>query len=533
MVISNKTKVGRNDPCPCGSGKKFKKCCLNKAEDIAFESDSELRLKIAQLQARQQQIQKQQGLGRTIISMEFQGYRFVAAGSRLYHSKQWKTFHDFLFGYLKLVLGKEWGEHEFKKPFNEQHPILQWYKLASDYMKQQKQADREVNSAPMTGAIFALINLAYNLYLLEHNVKIQERLLGRLKNKDQFQGSLYETYVAAIFIRAGFQLVMEDEDDSKVSHCEFTAIAPKSNEKYSLEAKARQPHKDGVGIGRQLGGALKKNAQHKRVVFIDVNTPNLLSKMPQIIEELQQKETTLKIDNAPAPAAYIFVTNHSYAYDLEGCNFERIGFAQGFKIDDFKVDSKYTSLKEARLVRAKHNDMDVLIKSIREHNEIPVTFDGEIPEFAFDEQAKNRRLLIGNKYTVLDQDRNDVVGVLETATVVEQERVMYGAYRLENGKRIICTVPLTDDELRAYKKYPDTFFGVPLHQGRKANDPLELYDFFYEAYKKSSREKLLSFLKERTDIEELKKLNDEELLVTCCEGWVYSAIKTDQPSSKL
>lgn len=23
-------KAGRNDPCPCGSGKKYKKCCLNK-----------------------------------------------------------------------------------------------------------------------------------------------------------------------------------------------------------------------------------------------------------------------------------------------------------------------------------------------------------------------------------------------------------------------------------------------------------------------------------------------------------------------
>ena len=23
-------KVGRNEPCPCGSGKKYKKCCLNK-----------------------------------------------------------------------------------------------------------------------------------------------------------------------------------------------------------------------------------------------------------------------------------------------------------------------------------------------------------------------------------------------------------------------------------------------------------------------------------------------------------------------
>jgi uncharacterized protein len=26
---SNTPKTGRNDPCPCGSGKKFKKCCLN------------------------------------------------------------------------------------------------------------------------------------------------------------------------------------------------------------------------------------------------------------------------------------------------------------------------------------------------------------------------------------------------------------------------------------------------------------------------------------------------------------------------
>jgi preprotein translocase subunit SecA len=25
-------KVGRNDPCPCGSGKKYKKCCLLKEE---------------------------------------------------------------------------------------------------------------------------------------------------------------------------------------------------------------------------------------------------------------------------------------------------------------------------------------------------------------------------------------------------------------------------------------------------------------------------------------------------------------------
>ena len=26
-TVVNKNKVGRNDPCPCGSGKKYKKCC--------------------------------------------------------------------------------------------------------------------------------------------------------------------------------------------------------------------------------------------------------------------------------------------------------------------------------------------------------------------------------------------------------------------------------------------------------------------------------------------------------------------------
>lgn len=30
IIRKNDIKVGRNDPCPCGSGKKYKKCCINK-----------------------------------------------------------------------------------------------------------------------------------------------------------------------------------------------------------------------------------------------------------------------------------------------------------------------------------------------------------------------------------------------------------------------------------------------------------------------------------------------------------------------
>ncbi len=31
-------KVGRNDPCPCGSGKKFKKCCELKQKHKKFNA---------------------------------------------------------------------------------------------------------------------------------------------------------------------------------------------------------------------------------------------------------------------------------------------------------------------------------------------------------------------------------------------------------------------------------------------------------------------------------------------------------------
>ncbi|WP_198000779.1 SEC-C metal-binding domain-containing protein [Gimesia fumaroli] len=30
-IVREEARIGRNDPCPCGSGKKYKKCCLNKS----------------------------------------------------------------------------------------------------------------------------------------------------------------------------------------------------------------------------------------------------------------------------------------------------------------------------------------------------------------------------------------------------------------------------------------------------------------------------------------------------------------------
>lgn len=35
-VYRDNAKIGRNNPCPCGSGKKYKKCCLKKEKKLTF-----------------------------------------------------------------------------------------------------------------------------------------------------------------------------------------------------------------------------------------------------------------------------------------------------------------------------------------------------------------------------------------------------------------------------------------------------------------------------------------------------------------
>jgi len=160
---------------------------------------------------------------------------------------------------------------------------VQWRQMSYAYMKANQSGETQIKTAPMTGALKAYINLSYNLYLLAHNVKLQSRLIKRLKDKNLFNGAKYETYVAAEFIKAGFSIEMENEADGQTTHCEFTAAAHDSGKKYSVEAKARQPNKETVGIVTQLSNALSKKAEHERVVFIDMNIQNFTSRVDEIM----------------------------------------------------------------------------------------------------------------------------------------------------------------------------------------------------------------------------------------------------------
>ncbi len=547
--MDDRKKTGRNEPCPCGSGKKFKKCHGGMSQPKTSPSfnpfsDPEVKLKFEQMRAEQIQREKQQGQGREIISNVFKGNRFVAVGNRYYwdKSENWKTFHDFLSHYVRDIFGQEWADIELKKEISERHPLVQWY---DSLCKEQKKAFRkkgELFETHITGAIFGFTTLAYNLYLIAHNIHLvhgkglHRRLVERLKNKEHFYPAFYETMVTASFIKAGFQIELEDEEDSSSEHAEFIAISPKTKQKYSVEAKHRQMGKQHTAIRNQLFKALEKELPHKRVIFINLNTPDnitidgRLKWLDDVIHQMRNGEESMTVKGKPAAPAYVFVTNHPFLYNLDSYRFSPAVVAEGFKIPDFKLDSGFRNLREALNSREKHIDMLDLMKAMKEYDEIPSTFDGEIPEYAFGD-INEPRLKIGNKYLVPDASGKEVVAELLQCCVSEHEKKAYCVQRFEDGKITIGTFELSDVELQAYKKHPDTFFGVYQKQNSRANDPLEFYDFCYESYKHSTKEKLLEFLKDRPNLESFKKMPQEELAKIYCELLTYSAMRPPKPPS--
>lgn len=524
-------KVGRNDPCPCGSGKKYKKChgVPTARSFIVREGPppEAVRKKMEEHQASEMQRQQQQGLGKPIISETFQGYRLVAVGSRLYYSKGWRTFHDFLGDYIKMVLGGEWGNEELKKPPSERHPLLVWYETGCRYMNQFIKERGKVHSAPMTGAVAAYFGLAYNLYLLAHNVKVQEILIRRLKDKGQFYGAYYETYVIGALVRAGFEIELEDESDVTTSHCELTATFRKTEKKFSVEAKMRGANKASADVGNQLYGALRKNAMHTRVIFIEANVPigadaqKVMDTCRGVLNSMRTREPKLTIEGHPAPPAYVVVTNNPHEYDLHG-EVRTWAVAEGFKIPDFKLDSGYFSLREAVTAREKHLEMFSLMKSLAEHHSIPCTFDGDNPELAFSDVKG--RLIIGHRYALPDGKGGEVVGELEFAAVMESKKVAVCIHKLADGQQIVGEDPLSDEELAAYRRHPDTFFGVVKRGSRGGiNDPLEFYDYLVDIYMQAPKENLLGMMGVRGQ-EEFEKMSQAELAGRYAECIAYQVL---------
>jgi hypothetical protein len=538
------SKVGRNQLCPCGSGKKSKRChgAFGAPQELAVPREI-LDQKIKELEAVRVRRAQQQGLGRPIIAATLNNRRIVVVGKRLHWSDRWLTFHDFLRDFLFGLLGKDWLEKETGKAASCRHRIVQWFYRATENIRRDATGPGDVFSTPMTGAGRAFLNLAYNVYLIAHHTeKDGHRTVGgyvdRLKSvrSDDFTGALFETYAAASFLKAGFVLDFENEQDGSISHVEFSATYPKTGKKFSVEVKSRDRSQvdslevDDVKrlrVANKLNKALGKNAAYSRVVIIEVNVPEVVRSQdgwPAAAQkQIEDSEKTKFPDGCEKPSAYVFVTNHAFHNNLATIDVGVQMLAAGFKIPDFGLDARHKSYREVLEARERHCEMFALMNSMRTHYEIPSTFDGEIPELAFRGAAGAPRLQIGRLYQVPTAAGGAAPGRLRDVLVDEHAKTAMGVYELSTGENVMASCPMSEAELAAYKRYPDTFFGQVKSPPRQASTLVELCDFFYETYRNTSKERLLEWLAGAPDFEHLAILSQKELAVVYCERCALSA----------
>jgi len=536
-------KVGRNAPCPCGSGRKFKRCHgspdADRQTDTPNQPDAARLTDILAAQKSAESLRKtQQGLGKPIIAEHWKGYRFVAVKDKLYYSTEWKTFHDFLGEYIILLFSRSWFFEQSKLPMNDQHIMLKWAEQTKHLRKSCTATHDKIFNVEPTGGVFALLSLSYNLYIISHNAELQERLIERLKRPDAFWGAVHETYVCSYFLRAGFEIHFEDETDGSDTHCEFVAEHSGSGAKFSVEAKTREkeilqaqpetPDKQSFGVRNRLYKALRKSANHTRVIFIELATRTVGEKaritdvIDQVLIEVAEAENTLKIRDQEPDRAYLFFTNCTFHLAQEEPHSGTVAFAGGFHISNFGANAELGSLRDYQNSKDQHFEMCDLMKSMQRHSRIPSTFDGDYPEFSFNPELANQRLLVGKIIRCQNDEGEEVQGKLEHAIVIEKEKI--ALCLLSSGqKRQIVKIPLSEEELRAYKHDPIHFFGKEIQVNQRAENIFELFDFFFETYSKSPKHKLLEFMSGDPNIAHYKNLSQRELAIIYCEKCALAA----------
>jgi hypothetical protein len=514
------------------------------SEALRNSIEDELRIRSERIQANEIQRRLMQGDGKPIVSALHDGTRYVAVGSRIFSSKNWITFSDFLMFYMSKTLGGEWGNSEIAKPEQERHPLIRWYQSMCLHQGKHIAKPGTLTSMPMNGAMRGYMGLAYDLYLIEHNIGFPAKLIDRLKNKDQFEGALYEAYVIGRFAKAGFDIQLEDEDDPRRSHSEFIATHRVTGCKFAVEAKAVSMHSTRAGnsdkpvdIRKKLHVALKKEADFPRIIFIEVSRfsgekdARNSAWLKKMIDDITDAEQTLTVDGKSAPSAYLFITNRPFVHDIEGLNSDGFYSATGFKIGDFPFEREAKTILQMHRLRKKHIEPYALLRAFQDHWDIPQTFDEKLPAEAFGKLGEER-LLIGNSYLVPDSSGNAVPAKLLSAVVMEHEQSVTGAYRFHDGSAtIMCKAPLSDEEMEMYRQSPKTFFGEVDRNKRSSDHPLDLFDFFFDTYSNSSRENLLEWMSSGGDTARLKKMSQTELAEEYCAGIATQAWANSQHRS--
>ncbi|MCI0350818.1 MAG: SEC-C domain-containing protein [Acidobacteriales bacterium] len=310
-------KLGRNDPCPCNSGKKYKKCCGSASgqlprrniqngptgsgparppftvrqltpSEVPSEVIEKARKYFSERERQRQEHIARYGHVNPLITLDFQGYKLLAIGNQLVYkpSDKGKFLTDFLLDLVPHLFGREWFDREIAKPADQRHPVMQWRVKGMTFMNAQAPRPDGTYEVTPTGPLLAYLTFAYDLFVVQTNGRLDDQLLERLKHPEQFQGARHELFAEATCLRAGFAIEHEDETDPSSRHAEFTATHKATGVKLSVEAKSK--HRPGVlgqpgtrepsnalnlRFGKLLNDAVAKKPPHPLVVFMDLNMP--------------------------------------------------------------------------------------------------------------------------------------------------------------------------------------------------------------------------------------------------------------------
>ena len=533
-------KIGRNQRCPCGSGKKFKHChggihAAPPAHNIVAPTSSFLKANLA----REAMREADQGFGKPIISTNFKGHKIVGVGNTVHFSKNSNTFPDFLGEYIKKTLGYDWGNEQIKKPFDDKNPIMQWYQLLCEFQAKQNRNAQGLYGADLNGLLVCYYGVAYGLYLLDHNIKLQSAFIERLKNRDLFQGAYFELVVVSCLIRAGLEVTLEDESDLNSKHCEYVARSPETGIEYYVEVKARSiPGMLGKSPRLKIKGqknptskitthlrlALKKPAAGKRIIFIDLNKePDEIGQAPDWYQEARKKLLQSEASRKGDQEAYVFITNfcfHQRLYDFSPITIVPFGYA----IPDF-FHHLETSLPDWYRGKQNHSDLYKLIDAIRKYPQLPKDFD-ETNEKDSKGVFSENFIHIGEKYKFEDDGTgNAVIGEVSDITVSENEKKLFTAVNTLEGKALILQRILTDEELEGFSKYGYAFFGNPQKDRGKDKDIFEFYEWLVDCYKNTERDKLLELIKSHPNFDEIRDKSDFDIVLDLCAGYAHSVVE--------
>lgn len=547
-------KIGRNARCPCGSGKKFKHC--HGALGTQYPPNTPDITRLLKNSAAQERIrQAQQGLGKPVISEHWQDHQFVAVGNTLHYSKNWRTFIDFLGYYLKTKFGGEWGNAEIAKPLEERHPLMQWYDALCHLQRRYITQPGQPANMPVTGVVACYFSIAYGLYLLDHNVELQARLIQRLKNPGNFQGAYYELQVASAFLLAGFTLELEDETDPSRKHCEFNATSPFTGKRYWVEAKMRavagelgRTAADGTkksqplsSFIKQLNSALAKPADCERMIFLDLNAdmPADVSddNPPAFVDSINKRLRNYEKNELPeGEKAYLVVTNLNFHKNLEGLA-QLVAWPVGLGIPDFNRPGFYR-LSDRYMQEQKHADALRVAEGLSKILTWPATFDGSLPSVGL--AGERPPIQIGETYNFEGAGPNgeDIIGTVTSAIMLETEKKVMVAARCADGKSYLFSEPVSDTQLADYRAHPDAYFGKIVRPQREGKTPQDMFEFFMHAYAEMPREKLLEHLQGR--LPGLEAMHTDQLRAIYCEGMVsrsglfdvVDGVMTSRPAEK-